>query len=85
MLVRITDEDFASEDEERRLLPYTARVWQSFHGGLTVLLEDGLVAREADLVRVSGYCGEKSRLVLVGCRFREQLTEAECGLLGIAY
>jgi len=50
-----------------------------------VFLENGAVARHADIVRVSGYCGKKSSLVLVGCRFREELTLAECDLLGVAH
>jgi hypothetical protein len=64
-------------------MPYTARVWQNFHGGFHVFLEDGAISREADIVRVSGYCGRKSSLVLVGCRFRAPLATAECDALGI--
>lgn len=84
LLFRITDPRFAADGEQQHLMPYTARVWQNFHGGFHVFLESGAVAREADIVRVSGYCGRKSSLVLVGCRFREQLTPAECDLLGIS-
>ncbi len=83
LLFRITDPRFATDGEQQHLMPYTARVWQNFHGGFHVFLERGLVAREADIVRVSGYCGSKSSLVLVGCRFRAELAEAECDLLGI--
>ena len=85
ILFRITDPKFSADGEQQHLMPYTARVWQNFHGGLHVFLENGLVAREADIVRVSGYCGKKSSLVLVGCHFREELTAAECDLLGVAY
>ena len=83
LLFRITDVRFAADDERQHLMPYTARVWQNFHGGFHVFLEDGAIRREADVVRVSGYCGKKSSLVLVGCRFREPLAAAECELLGI--
>jgi hypothetical protein len=83
ILFRITDARFAAEGERQHLMPYTARVWQNFHGGFHVFLEGGAVSREADVVRVSGYCGRKSSLVLVGSRFREELTPAECDLLGI--
>jgi hypothetical protein len=83
MLFRITDARFASEGEHQHLMPYTARVWQNFHGGFHVFLEQGAINREADIVRVSGYCGKKSSLVLVGCRFREPLAAADCGQLGI--
>jgi hypothetical protein len=85
LLFRITDERFAGEKEQQHLMPYTARIWQNFNGGFHVFLESGLVARESDIVRVSGYCGRKSSLVLVGCRFREELTREECDLLGVAY
>jgi len=85
LLFRITDDRFCGDAETRNLMPYTARVWQNFHGGFHVFLEDGLIAREADIVRVSGYCGKKSSLVLVGCRFREELTREECELLGVVH
>jgi hypothetical protein len=85
LLFRITDQRFAEDGEEQHLMPYTARVWQNFQGGFHVFLEKGHVAREADLVRVSGYCGKKSRLVLVGCHFREELTPSECDLLGVPH
>ena len=85
MLFRITDSRFAADGEHQHLMPYTARVWQNFHGGFHVFLANGRVAREADIVRVSGYCGRKSSLVLVGCRFREPLTAAECGTLGLPH
>jgi hypothetical protein len=85
LLLRITDARFATEDDQLHLMTYTARVLQEFQGGFQVLLEGGVVARTADVVRVSGYCGTKSSLVLVGCRFREELTREECELLSIAY
>jgi hypothetical protein len=83
ILFRITDPRFAAEGERQHLMPYTARVWQNFHGGFHVFLEKGAVAHEAYVVRVSGYCGRTSNLVLVGCRFREELTPEECDVLGI--
>jgi len=85
MLFRITDPRFAADGEHQHLMPYTARVWQNFHGGFHVFLYKGTIAREADIVRVSGYCGRKSSLVLVGCRFRDPLTDAECEALGVAH
>jgi hypothetical protein len=84
LLFRITDSRFAVDGEQQHLMPYTARVWQNFQGGFHVFLEGGSVVRESDIVRVSGYCGKKSSLVLVGCRFREELTLTECDLLGIS-
>jgi hypothetical protein len=85
LLFRITDDRFAGEEEQQQLMSYTARIWQNFHGGFQVFLENGLIARESDIVRVSGYCAQTSSLVLVGCRFREELTRGECELLGVAY
>jgi hypothetical protein len=85
ILFRITDTRFADDGEHQHLMPYTARVWQNFHGGFHVFLEAGAVSREADIVRVSGYCGKRSSLVLVGCRFREELTAVECDLLGLPH
>jgi hypothetical protein len=83
-LFQITDARFADDGEQQHLMPYTARVWQNFHGGFHVFLEEGAVRREADIVRVSGYCGKTASLVLVGCRFREPLGVAECERLGIS-
>jgi hypothetical protein len=83
LLFRITDARFAADDERQHLMPYTARVWQNFHGGFHVFLEKGAINREADIVRVSGYCGKKSSLVLVGCRFRQPLLAEDCDRLGI--
>jgi hypothetical protein len=85
ILFRITDPRFAADGEHQHLMPYTARVWHNFHGGLHVFLESGSISREAEIVRVSGYCGKKSSLVLVGCRFHEELTAAECDLLGVPH
>ncbi len=85
LLFRITDPRFADDGEQQHLMPYTARVWQNFTGGFHVFLENGAVSREADVVRVSGYCGRKSSLVLVGCRFRAELLPPECDLLGIPH
>jgi hypothetical protein len=85
MLFRITDEAFAGESETRHLMPYTARVWHNFQGGFHVHLEEGAVSRAAQIVRVSGYCGPKNSLVLIGCRFASELTPEECETLGIAY
>ncbi|MFI5403998.1 MAG: PilZ domain-containing protein, partial [Planctomycetota bacterium] len=78
LLFRITDPRFADDGEQQHLMPYTARVWQNFTGGFHVFLESGAISREADIVRVSGYCGRKSSLVLVGCRFRSELLTPEC-------
>jgi hypothetical protein len=85
ILFRITDPRFAADGEHQHLMPYTARVWQNFHGGFHVFLQGGAVAREAEVVRVSGYCGKRSSLVLVGCRFNAELTPTECDLLGVPH
>ena len=83
LLFRITDERFAEDGEQQHLMPYSARVWQNFRGGFHVFLEGGAISREADVVRVSGYCAKESSLVLVGCRFRTELSGEECDLLGL--
>lgn len=83
VLFRITDPKFAAEGERQHLMPYTARVWQNFSECFHVFLEGGAISREAEIVRVSGYCGKTSSLVLVGCRFLKELSGEECELLGI--
>jgi len=85
VLLRIMDPCFASEDEIYHLMPYTARVWYHFEGGLTVHFAKDSVVADADVVRVTGYCGRGSSLILIGCRFRERLTHRQCGLLGIEH
>jgi hypothetical protein len=83
MLLRIIDKDFAAESETDRLMPYTARVWFHFESGLDVEFDEGKVSTSADVVRVTGYCGRGRGLILIGCRFREQLKAEQCRALGI--
>lgn len=82
MLLRIIDTDFATNDELDHLMPYTARVWFHFESGLDVAFDGGIRA-QADVVRVTGYCGRGKGLILIGCRFREPLTEDQCSSLGL--
>ena len=82
MLLRIIDTDFANNDELDHLMPYTARVWFHFESGLDVAFDGGIRA-QADVVRVTGYSGRGKGLILIGCRFREPLTDEECTSLGL--
>jgi len=83
MLFRITDPSFATAEEAGQLMPYTARVWSHFDEGLTVHFPDGAAPARAEVVRVTGYCGELHSLILVACRFREPLDPLVCRILGI--
>lgn len=83
MLLRIIDKDFAHAEEVDRLMPYTARVWFHFENGLDVAFDAGKFRAAADVVRVTGYCGRGRGLILIGCRFREPLTDEQCASLGI--
>ena len=53
ILFRITDPRFANDAEQQHLMPYTARVWQNFHGGFHVFLD---FARFEALRKPSSYC-----------------------------
>lgn len=83
MLLRIIDSDFAKLDEMDHLMPYTARVWFHFENGLAVAFAKGQVRTQADVVRVTGYCGRGKGLILIGCRFRDPLDDGQCEALGI--
>lgn len=83
-LLRITDPQF-TEDEDTRLMPYTEKVWHHFQGGFQVDLAGGIIELEADVVRVTGFAGRGSDIVLIGCKFRRPLTAMECGALGIEH
>ncbi len=83
MLVRVMDDDFATAEEMEHLMPYTARVWYHFEGGFSVDFLDKGVSTRGDVVRVTGYCGSGSSLILIGCRFHELLPPKDCEKLGI--
>jgi len=84
MLFRITDDEFAAEDRCHPLMPYTARVWHNFESGFHIHFENDSFSVPADIVRVTGYSGKKSSLILVACRFQRPLALDECAALGIA-
>lgn len=84
MLFRITDDSFASENRCHPLMPYTARVWHNFEGGFQIHFEGGAFIVPASIVRVTGYSGKKSSLILVACQFERPLAMDECDALGIA-
>lgn len=83
VLLRIFDPRFTGEDETDLLMPYTARVWNHFGGGLSVEFHARDVRLSADVVRVTAYPGRGSHLILLGCRFRRDLSHSECEKLGI--
>jgi hypothetical protein len=83
ILLRIMDSGFAESAEMNHLMPYTARVWHHFEGGFGVLFNGGSLKVSADVVRVTGYSGRGSSLILLGCRFRRDLTPEQCRDLGI--
>ncbi len=85
ILLRIVDSDFATPDEANHLMPYTARVWYHFEGGLTVSFPEVEVVAKADVVRVTGYCGRGNSLILIGCRFRTAIDEKSCDAIGIEH
>jgi hypothetical protein len=83
VLLRITDPEFATQDEMNHLMPYTARVWFHFEGGFTIRFSRGAVVTTANVVRVTGYVGRGNSLILLGCRFDRDLAQEECAMLGI--
>ncbi len=83
VLLRIFDPRFADEEEMDLLMPYTARVWNHFGGGLRLDFDSREVRLSADVVRVTAYAGRGSHLILLGCRFRRDLSPEECSELGI--
>ncbi|NJN14261.1 MAG: PilZ domain-containing protein [Planctomycetes bacterium] len=85
ILLRINDADFAMPDEEQHLMRYTSRVWHHFERGLAVLFPGVDLRALADVVRVTGYSGKGSCLILIGCHFREALDESICDKLGIEH
>lgn len=84
MLFRITDDKFAVEGRCHPLMPYTARVWHNFEGGFHVHFQDGAFIVPAKIVRVTGYSGKTSSLIMVACQFDRPLAVGECDALGIA-
>jgi hypothetical protein len=82
-LLRIMDPRFARHEEQASLMPYTARVWYHFQGGFKICFGGGDICLEADVVRVSGYCGQDAGLIFIGCRFRSPLDEPQCQALGV--
>ncbi len=83
ILLRIMDPAFASAAEVNHLMPYTARVWFHFEGGFWVHFKNGKLKVNADVVRVTGFCGRGQSLILIGCKFRRHLTPEECEELSI--
>jgi hypothetical protein len=83
ILLRIVDADFAPPEEEGQLMPYTARVWHHFDGGLYVRCPEQRVVAKADIVRVTGYSNRGQTVILIGCRFDPGLEYEECDRLGI--
>ena len=82
VLLRIMDPTFASPEELEHLMPYTARVWYHFEGGFEVAFAEDKVRVDGDVVRVTGYCGRGANLILIGCRFRDELTQEDAERLG---
>jgi len=85
VLLRVTDPNFALASDMDDLMSYAARV--SFHFGEEFQLAflEGELFLPAVVVRITGHAGvgNASGIILLGCRFARDLTQAECGLLGI--
>ena len=82
MLLEITDEDFLPIGASADLLPFAARVAMQFPRGLDANFGDGAVQVHANIVRLVAKAGGPGP-VLLGCQFDPQLTDFDCGLLGI--
>lgn len=78
-LIRVLDTAFGGHDELNDLMAYTARVFCHFEDGVEIDFADKNVRATSKLIRVTADTGVN----LIGVEFSEELTEAECGQLGI--
>jgi len=78
-LIRVLDSAFGAPDELDDLMLYTARVFCHFEDGVEIDFADRNVRPTSKLIRVTADSGVN----LIGVEFSEELTEAECGRLGI--
>lgn len=83
LLLRILDRSFAAEQEELFLMPYMGRIRFHFEEGIAIHLPVEGGTRTADIVRITGYMEQGNGVILLGCRFREALSDDLCRALEI--
>lgn len=81
-LLRILDSDFAPAEESHHLMQYTACVWHHFANGLWLRFQGLTVGVRGEVARVTNLPGQAG-LILVGVKFRRELSPEECKILGI--
>ncbi|MGQ0614069.1 MAG: PilZ domain-containing protein [Planctomycetaceae bacterium] len=86
VLLRITDPSFALPHDLDDLMAYSARVSFHFEQEFRLTFLEGELSVAAQVVRVTGHAGvgNASGIMLLGCRFGEELGRRECDLLGIS-
>src|SRR5262245_30891064 len=81
MLAEIDDPAFFASGDRADLLPFAARVTAAFPQGMDVFFADGAVQAHAEVVRLLTRAGDATPLL--GCRFRPELSDIDCRLLGV--
>ncbi|MHC4934570.1 MAG: PilZ domain-containing protein, partial [Planctomycetota bacterium] len=82
-LLTLTDPSFVPPTERDKLVLFTRRLGVQFGNGLVLRLLEPDVSVQSDVVRVSERQSGTSHIVVVGCKFRRNLTPQECQRLGI--
>ncbi|MHC4338635.1 MAG: PilZ domain-containing protein, partial [Planctomycetota bacterium] len=82
-LLTLTDPSFVPPTERDKLVLFTRRLGVQFGNGLVLRLLEPDISVQSDVVRVSERQSGTSHIVVIGCRFRRNLTPPECQRLGI--
>jgi hypothetical protein len=82
ILLRITDDLFAHEDED--LASFAFKVQQHFANGTDILFVDQAFGVSASVIRVTHRRVDDRPMLLLACRFRHPLSDGQCATLGIS-
>jgi len=82
ILLRITDEFFAHEEED--LASFAFKVQQHFADGTDILFVDHSFGTSANVVRVTHRRIDGTPTLLLACRFSQPLSDGQCAALGVS-
>jgi hypothetical protein len=82
-LFTINDPQFSTPAEPDQLVLYTKRMAFHFRAGMIIRFLEADVKVEADVVRVSERIEGGELMIVIGAKFRRQLTEEECNRLEV--
>ena len=82
ILLRITDELFAHEEED--LASFAFKVQQHFADGADILFADHGFGVSANVVRVTHRRIDGTPTLLLACGFRQPLSDGQCAVLGVS-